>query len=422
MAGLVAGCLAWPAHANEPSLAKQLTEVNRITGTAPLEGHFRKLSKHPEQAKALLRYALAQVQDHKEPLSYNAAYELALTAQKLKDVTTSAVFYRICTGQAAKLESTRKLIQSYGGLIDLLYDNGKYADTVKVCQEIQTLKAPAGRDRIVLLAVTKFGEPDFEEIDHYNAAAFVKPAVDRILIQAVTKLGKYDQALKKVDELLKAQDTWEERQLQGWVLREAGKYGEAVKSYQEALDLVRKDKDLESREKNELEDRYRYILSTLFVDLKQIDRAAEELKVLMAKNPEEPGYQNDLGYIWADHDMNLPEAERLIRKALELDKKKREADPKSERGENGAYLDSLGWVLFKQKKLKEAREVLEKAVQDKASQHIEIYDHLGEVCRALGENDAAVNAWRRGLEVAGDTPRERQLRTDVQKKLGQVAK
>src|SRR5262249_4776157 len=202
----------------------------------------------------------------------------------------------------------------------------------------------------------------------------------------------------------------------------ASKFKEAAKVYEDVIDLISKDKELDPKEKSVYEDRYRYLLSNVFVDLNDVNKAAEQLQILVKKNPDEPGYQNDLGYIWADHDMNLPEAERLIRKALELDRKKREAEPKTDRGENGAYLDSLGWVLFKQKKLKEAREILEKAVQDKASQHIEIYDHLGEVCRALGETDAAVTAWRRGLEVAGDTPRERQIRTAVEKKLGQVAK
>src|SRR2546423_347777 len=83
--------------------------------------------------------------------------------------------------------------------------------------------------------------------------------------------------------------------------------------------------------------------------------------------------------------------ESLIRKALELDKAKRQklrmkGDLKAvDDHDNGAYLDSLGWVLFKQKKYKEAKEALLEAVKDKNSQHIEIYDHLGETYLMLGE-------------------------------------
>src|SRR5262249_24712791 len=141
---------------------------------------------------------------------------------------------------------------------------------------------------------------------------------------------------------------------------------------------------------------------------------------LIAKRPDEPGYYNDLGYIWADRGQNLEESEKLIRKALDLDRKRRKAQPNlkpEEDRDNGAYLDSLGWVLFKQKKYAEAKKVLQEAVKDKSSQHIEIYDHLGEVLLALSEREAAVAAWQRGVELAGDSQRERQLRSSVEKKL-----
>src|SRR5262249_57319021 len=119
--------------------------------------------------------------------------------------------------------------------------------------------------------------------------------------------------------------------------------------------------------------------------------------------------------------MNLDEAEKHIRKALEIDRKKRKdakVKPEEDR-DNGAYLDSLGWVLFKQKKFKEAKEILLKAVEDKDSQHIEIYDHLGDVHMALGEREAAQAAWKRGLEVVGTSRREQQRRAEVEKKLQQ---
>jgi tetratricopeptide (TPR) repeat protein len=422
-AALLAGLLTGPARASETTEGRQLTDLNRITGADPLKGRFKELSRSPEEAKALVSYALAQLKDHKQHLSYNGAYLLALTAQELKDLKASETFYRVCTTQAGRLESTAKLIQAYGGLIDLLYDNKRYDDAVRVCREILDMKVTRKRPRVVLLASNnRFGEADFEEIDNYNAVAYVKPAVQRIMIQAIAKEGKHDEALKLVDNLIKAQGSWEDRALKGGVLREAGKDAEAAKVYEGVLDGVRNDKELTPEERSVYEDRYRYLLSTIYVDLDKIDKAAEQLKKLVADHPDEPGYQNDLGYIWADHNIKLPEAEKLIRSALDLDRKKRAANPKFDAGENGAYLDSLGWVLFKQGKLAEAKAALEKAVQDKASQHIEIFDHLGDVCQALGQRDAALSAWRRGLDVAGNTPRERRIKTAVEKKLAQSVK
>ena len=51
---------------------------------------------------------------------------------------------------------------------------------------------------------------------------------------------------------------------------------------------------------------------------------------------------NDLGYLYAEQGKNLEKAEAMIRKAV------------ADEPENSAYLDSLGWVLFKRGKAKEA--------------------------------------------------------------------
>ena len=105
----------------------------------------------------------------------------------------------------------------------------------------------------------------------------------------------------------------------------------------------------------------RYILSGVYVDLKQIDKAAEQLETLLKDDPDNPTYLNDLGFIWADHDMKLDEAEKLIRKAIDKDREQRkkiEDLPKDEDDDNAAYLDSLGWVLYKKKEYKEAKKYL----------------------------------------------------------------
>lgn len=402
------------------SLQQQLEALNRLTGTAPLQGQLRQLQQLPDKGKALIAYAWEKLKKG-APLSYNAAYVLAQTAQQAGDLEASIAFYRECGRQALKLESTDRLVQSFGGLIDLLYDHKRYEEAARVCQEILEMKAPVERPRIALVSVTnRLGEADFEEVDDYNSAALLRPAVHRLLIQIIAKQGKYQQALKLVDNLLQRQDDWQTRALKGEVLREAGKYAEAAQIYEEVLERVRQSKELTPARRDQLEDNTRYILSNIYVDLNQIDKAAEQLQLLIKKHPDEPGYQNDLGYIWADHDMNLAEAEKLIRRALDLDRQRRLKDPQGDPGENGAYLDSLGWVLFKQKKYKEARQIIERALQDKAAQHIEIYDHLGDICLALGDREAAIRAWRRGLEVAGPSRREQLRRAEVERKLQQA--
>jgi tetratricopeptide (TPR) repeat protein len=242
----------------------------------------------------------------------------------------------------------------------------------------------------------------------------------RRMIQAMAKQEKFDDASKLVENLLKAQpDNWLTLELKGWVEREAGKYDDAAKTYEEVLDHISKDKELKDEERKEFTNEIRYNLSNVYLEANKIDKVTELLETLMKDDPENPTYYNDLGYIWADHDMNLEKAEEHIKKALELDRKLRKEAKLTgdDDKDNAAYLDSMGWVLYKQKKYKEAKQYLLDAVKDKEGQHIEIFDHLGDLHTALGEKAEAVAAWKKGLEVVGETKREQQKKAEVEKKL-----
>jgi len=407
-------------RADEAARAKIL-ELNRITGADPLQGAMKELQSDKELTKNLIAEGLTLTKSKKNGLAYNGALLLALAAAERKDFTASEAFFRICMDQAAKLQSPRRLLQSYRGLIDLYYENKKYEESARVCRELLELKTDDGKERIVLFAAPgRFGETDFYEDDKFDSAAQLRPFFHRQLIKTITRQGKHDQALKLAEALIKAsKSNWFEVQLKGWVLREAGRLEEAAAVYEDVVVRVAKDPELKAEEKTAYQKLYKYLLSGVYVDLKQLDKASEQLEWLIQKEPDDPGYNNDLGYIWADHDMKLDEAEKLIKKALELDRKRRKANPElapEEDRDNGAYLDSLGWVYFKQKKYKEAKEVLLKAVEDKNSQHIEIYDHLGDVNLELGEREAALAAWRKGLEVVGEGRRDMTRKESVQKK------
>ncbi len=185
--------------------------------------------------------------------------------------------------------------------------------------------------------------------------------------------------------------------------------------------MVKKNEDFTKEEQDDLVNGIRYTLSGLHVDLGDVKAASADLKALLEKDPDNPGYNNDLGYIWADHDMNLPESEKLIRKALDEDRKQRlkeKPDAKPEElKDNPSYLDSLGWVLYKEKKYQEARKPLEEAVKDADGQSVEIYDHLAEVLLAAGDKEGAVSTWKKGLELPATTKREKDKKAEVEKKV-----
>ena len=84
---------------------------------------------------------------------------------------------------------------------------------------------------------------------------------------------------------------------------------------------------------------------------------------------------NALGYLLADHNLQLQTAEQYIRRALQINP------------DSANILDSLGWVYYRQGRLSEAQTVLLMAV--KKSNSAEIWTHLGEVYWQLGEYEQA---------------------------------
>jgi tetratricopeptide (TPR) repeat protein len=329
--------------------------------------------------------------------------------------------------QAVKLQSPDKVLQSYGNLIDVLYDNKKYADSVRICREILEIKTGDGKPRAYMFIVEdRFGDFGFEPDLDFDIAKRLRPAIHQLMIQALAKDGKYDQALKLADNLIDASEkvpgrsNWKERELRGRILSEMGKFPDSIKVYIDVLDRIANDDNLTDKGKEVYGERYKHILSNVYIENKEIEKAVAILRELLKNHPDEPGYYNDLGYVMADNDMNLKECEELLRKALELDREARKKRPgykAAEDKDKGAYLDSMGWVLFKLKRYDDAKKYLLEALKDKDSQHIEIYDHLAETYLALGQKQLALDAWRRGLEVAGDDRAEKQRKAEVEKKI-----
>jgi tetratricopeptide (TPR) repeat protein len=392
--------LTVPARAADDDLRKRALDLNTITGARPLKGQVLILLDDPAGTKKLLAVAVKMAKEKPQPFGPNATLILATTASELKATEAAEVFYRLYAEQSLQRLSGEGLSTAYVGLIQVLYRNKKYAETEELCKEFLAIDAIDGN----------------ESIEDWKGVAL------EMMILAMARQGETDKAVDILDRLLKKQpDSWLTMEMKAQVLREAGKLDEALKLYEDIGERIKKDERLTKEKQEKYLDEIRYALSGLYVDLDHVDKAAEQLKVLLSHNPDNPTYNNDLGYIWADHDMNLAESEKLIRKALEEDRRQRHKDkpdlkPEQDK-DNAAYLDSLGWVLAKQARYTEAKPLLLQAVQQEEGKHIEIYEHLGDVHLALGEKAEAVAAWKKGIEVAGPSKREQQRKTALEKKL-----
>ena len=148
-----------------------------------------------------------------------------------------------------------------------------------------------------------------------------------------------------------------------------------------------------------------YRLATLYADVGQRATAEDVLAEVLRIDPTHPGASNDLGFAWADAGRNLGQAESMIRTAVA-------AEP-----DNPAFLDSLGWVLYKRGKFADARPLLERAAGSAAPDPA-VLDHLGDTLYRLDRPADAERAWRRALAaLGGDAP---PLRLQLAQKLNQL--
>jgi Tfp pilus assembly protein PilF len=114
------------------------------------------------------------------------------------------------------------------------------------------------------------------------------------------------------------------------------------------------------------------------------DAAVRDLRRMLEDRPGDAVVQNALGYSLADRNRQLEEAAALVSAAL------------VQMPDSAAVLDSMGWVAFRQGRLKEALGYLERARD--LGEDVEIDLHLGEVQWALGDQAAARKTWQDALE------------------------
>ena len=263
------------ATADELSeLRQKALSLNDITGDDPIEGHVKDLVADPAGTKKLLAVAVKMAKEKEQPFNFNGAYILASAARQLKDLESGQVLYRVCANEALKLRSTDKMAEAYLGLCELLMEHKKYDEEVKVCQEVLEIPDPDG---------------------HLGG---LKGLVWRQMVRSKAKQGKTDEALKLVDNLLKNRpDNWMVLDTKGWVQREAGKFADAAKSWETALDSIQKDKDLKKEQKNSLAKEIQFKLGSAYLDLDQLDKATDLLKPLLSEDEETPGIKGRLLYI-----------------------------------------------------------------------------------------------------------------------------
>lgn len=121
------------------------------------------------------------------------------------------------------------------------------------------------------------------------------------------------------------------------------------------------------------------------------DKAADLFRKSISLDPSNAAEAyNYVGFMWADHNMHLDEAEDMVGRALQFDPN------------NGAYLDTLGWVHYRKGKFEEALAELLRASENLAKPDPIVFDHIGDTYSKLNRLNQALDFWQKAMALTPD--------------------
>jgi tetratricopeptide (TPR) repeat protein len=165
--------------------------------------------------------------------------------------------------------------------------------------------------------------------------------------------------------------------------REAKQSQQAVATFEEALHEAQLDEDDEV-----INAKFYFNYGAAAEQAGLYEKAADLLRKSIALDPANSAEAyNYIGYMWADHNMNLDEAEAMIRRALE-------SDPN-----NASYLDSLGWVEFRKGKFDQALNDLLRAAKGVEHDDPVVFEHIGDTYLKLNRLREALDVWGKALAL-----------------------
>ena len=328
----------------------------------------QQVARDAESMHGLVETAHKKLQAQPEQLDYGMRLAIALLAMEAKQYETAGEFFELAL--KAKPAKAAELILVWG--VGLLVDE-------------HAVEAAAVFQR----GIRQKALPQDNPLFHFYLAG------------ALAMQHHTDEALAAARKGAKLKpDAARFASRVGWVLYQAKRNDEAIKSYAELI--ARFEADYGSPETRDVLREARLALSNLCVLEGRPAEAEEWLEQVLDEFPDDVGAANDLGYLWADQDKHLRRALPMIERAVA-------AEP-----DNSAYRDSLGWVYYRLGRYDEALAELKKAVADRPEGVV--LDHLGDAYLRSGQPQQAKDAWRRAAEAL-EKEKETQKADEVKRKL-----
>ena len=286
-------------------------------------------------------------------------------------------------GQSPVLPSRRRsLAILYQQLGQTYQQKQNYAAAIYTYEELAHLGDEEDR-RARLLIISAYREAkDLPKALQATREAMAKyptdPAIKTRLAMLLGENGQPDEAAK----LLRAQLTSNNADADRETYLNLAQVYERVRRYKEAEEAAHAAELLPGQPRDN--DQVYFALGAIYEKQKFYDRAEEQFKKVIDLDPTNAIALNYYGYMLGDLGQRLDEAESFLHRALK-------EDPY-----NGAYLDSLGWIYYKENKLADAETTLRQAVE-RESHDPTIHSHLGDVYSKLGRTELAATEWEKSM-------------------------
>jgi tetratricopeptide (TPR) repeat protein len=184
--------------------------------------------------------------------------------------------------------------------------------------------------------------------------------------------------------------------------REAKQTQQAVATFEEALH------EAELEDNEIVNARFYFNYGATAEQAGLYEKAADLFRKSIALDPANAAdAYNYLGYMWADHNLHMDEAEDMIKRALQIEPN------------NGAYLDSLGWLEFRQRKFDQALADLLRAAKNMTHDDPVVFEHIGDTYLKLNRVPQALEAWQKAMVL---DPQNKQLAQKIESTRTMISK
>ena len=132
-----------------------------------------------------------------------------------------------------------------------------------------------------------------------------------------------------------------------------------------------------------------YVWGSILEKMNRFEESVKSMETVLDIDPQNADALNFIGYSYADRDIHLDQAERMIVQALKI------------KPDNGYILDSLGWLHFRKNNYDSALKHLKRALE-LLPDDPNVMEHLGDVHLKTGQEKEALGYYRKAMKIDPD--------------------